>query len=188
MFLVDTSRANREWDDIVKHVHGLIARHGGQVTKSEKWAERRLAYPILGRKRATYILVHFEGEGAGLAALQRDCQLSDVVLRVLIIRDEKRAAPPSAADEAAGPVVETAGTPDAEAPAEPQPQAEAAPDADEAGPDAETPSDAAADADAEEPAPEAEAPDAPAPEPDAPDPDAEADAGDADAEEKTEDS
>jgi len=92
MFLVDTSRANREWDEVVKHIHGLIKRNGGEISKSEKWAERRLAYPILGRKRATYILVHFEGDGSGIASLQRDCQLSEVVLRVLIVRDERGAA------------------------------------------------------------------------------------------------
>jgi len=88
MFLVDSNRAGRDWAGITDHIHGIITRHGGEIVNSEKWDERKLAYPVKGHSRATYILIHFNGVPAKLQPMLRDLQLSDNVLRVLILRDE----------------------------------------------------------------------------------------------------
>jgi ribosomal protein S6 len=88
MFLVDSNRAGQDWSGVTEHVHGVIRRHGGEIVNSEKWDERKLAYPVQGHARATYILVHFNAPPAAIAPALADFQISDLVLRVLILRDE----------------------------------------------------------------------------------------------------
>jgi small subunit ribosomal protein S6 len=88
MFLVDANRAGQDWNSVTEHVHGIIKRHNGEIVNSEKWDERKLAYPIKGHARATYILIHFNAPPASIEPMLADIQISDVVLRVLVLRDE----------------------------------------------------------------------------------------------------
>ncbi len=88
MFLVSTGEANRDWDDLLAHIHGLLERHGAKVLHTMKWDERRLAYEVEKQSRGVYILVHFEAAGDAIQLIQRDCQLSRRILRLLITVDE----------------------------------------------------------------------------------------------------
>jgi len=56
------------------------------VIAMRKWDERRLAYEIDKQKRGTFLLVYFEAETSRLAGLERDCNLSDVLLRTMVTR------------------------------------------------------------------------------------------------------
>ena len=88
MFLLNNSKANKDWEAVAAHVHGILERHGVNIKKSQKWGERKLAYDISGQKRGTYMLVHFEAKGDAIAAIRRDAGLSDTILRTLIVIDE----------------------------------------------------------------------------------------------------
>ena len=50
MFLLDSTKAAAAWDDTVKHVHDILAKHNSEIVASRQWDERRLAYPISGHK------------------------------------------------------------------------------------------------------------------------------------------
>jgi len=86
MFLVDPADA-AAWDDLSKHLAGMLERHGGEVIGLTRWDERKLAYPVEGRKRGTYVLSFFGlKNGDAISLIERDCQLSDKVLRALVLR------------------------------------------------------------------------------------------------------
>ena len=89
MFLLDSSQASKDkgWDAVTAHVHAVLERHGAQIVKSNKWGERKLAYEIARQKRGTYMLVHFNAEGAAIGRIRRDTGLSDIILRALILVD-----------------------------------------------------------------------------------------------------
>ncbi len=70
----------------VAHVRQLMEKHGATILALRKWDERRLAYEIQGQKRGLYILVYFKAPGDQLGHIERDCNLSEKVLRVLILR------------------------------------------------------------------------------------------------------
>ena len=73
-------------------MHGLATKHGGEILASNKWGDRKLAYEIGGHKRGAYLLVYFKAETTALTAIGREAELSDIVLRSVIIRVE--AVPP----------------------------------------------------------------------------------------------
>jgi len=158
MFVLDDARANEQWDAVANEVRGLLEKHNAEVFSCDRWDERRLAYPIKGRTRAVYLLARFTAPGEALAALERDCQLNETILRVLFTRDIKderllkqglydpRAADQPKEEEAAEETQAEATAPAAETAAPAAESEETAP-TEEAAPAAEEP--------APEPAPEA---------------------------------
>jgi small subunit ribosomal protein S6 len=85
MFLFDPASAI-EWSNVEAEMKRLMDRAQAQIVVMRRWDERRLAYEINGRKRACYVLVYFRAAGDKINALERDVQLSEHVLRCLILR------------------------------------------------------------------------------------------------------
>jgi small subunit ribosomal protein S6 len=81
-------------------VKGMIERHQGEILVIKKWDERKLAYEIKGQKRGLYIIAYFTAPGAAVAQIERDVNLSDEVLRVMVTdashlnKDEMEAVEP----------------------------------------------------------------------------------------------
>ena len=85
MFLLDNQAVRTDWGQAKAAITDALAKHGASVRTARRWDERRLAYPIKGRKRATYLLTYFEQEGARSEALRRDLEIDERVLRYLIL-------------------------------------------------------------------------------------------------------
>ncbi len=86
MFVLDSAKVAVNWDDSVKAVHDILAKHNAEIVASRQWDERRLAYPVEGHKKGTYFLAFFRAEGESLKEIEADCRLSEVVLRDLILK------------------------------------------------------------------------------------------------------
>ena len=86
MFLLDSAKVAVSWDDSVKHVHDILTKHHSEIVASRQWDERRLAYPVEGHKKGTYLLTYFKAEGPALKEIVADCHLSDLILRELILK------------------------------------------------------------------------------------------------------
>src|SRR5437016_1209678 len=83
MFLFGSQAAN-EVDGAITAVRGIIERHGGEILVLKKWDERKLAYEIKRQKRGVFIIAYYRGPGASVSAIERDVNLSEEILRVLI--------------------------------------------------------------------------------------------------------
>ncbi|HKI16745.1 MAG TPA: 30S ribosomal protein S6 [Isosphaeraceae bacterium] len=86
MFLLDSTKAATAWEDTVKHVHDILTKHHSEIVASRQWDERRLAYPVEGHKKGTYLLTYFKTESANLKDIAADCRLSDIILRDLLLK------------------------------------------------------------------------------------------------------
>lgn len=71
------------------HIVEILQRAGAEIISLKKWDERRLAYEIKGNKRGVYFLVYFRANGAKLAQIERDCNLSEKMLRAMITRADQ---------------------------------------------------------------------------------------------------
>lgn len=89
LFLIDNARASMEWENVVKHIHDILQKNGAEILKTEKWGEKKLAYKIKGHKRGTYLLIHFNAKNTAIVMIKRDFQLSDYIIRSLLVRDDK---------------------------------------------------------------------------------------------------
>lgn len=89
MFLLDNQAVRADWAAAKAAVTGALAKHGAQVKTARRWDERRLAYTIKGRKRATYLLTYFEQDADGAHTLRRDLEIDERILRYLITATEE---------------------------------------------------------------------------------------------------
>lgn len=144
MFLASQAAA-ASFGDLVAHINHLLERTNADVLAMKKWDDRRLAYEIDKQKRGVYILAYISCPTDMVAHLERDVQISDQVMRVLItsaehLTDEevkahddrtgldteaKLRAEQGDAAEAEGSSKVRLGAPEQAAPAAPAPEAEA---------------------------------------------------------------
>ena len=66
----------------------LIAENGTVIEKNE-WGMKRLAYPIQFLNEGYYVLVNFSSEPQFIAELERVYNITDTVLRSIVIKKEK---------------------------------------------------------------------------------------------------
>lgn len=86
MFILDSAKTAVSWDDAVQQVHDVLTKHDAEIVATRHWDERRLAYPIEGQKKGTYLLTFFRADGSKLSDIEADYRHSDLVLRDLILR------------------------------------------------------------------------------------------------------
>ncbi len=83
MFLLDNDVVREGWDGAKALVTGALDKHKATILSARRWDERRLAYPIKGRHRATYLLAYYQIPNEELAGLRREFDLSEKVMRYL---------------------------------------------------------------------------------------------------------
>ena len=112
MFLVEPDIA-ADWEAAKGMVQRIMDRAKANMLSCRLWDERRLAYPINKHKRAVYVLCHFRAHGSAISGIERDVQLSEHLLRVLVLRadhitdeelEEIKAMPESRVQPAPAPV------------------------------------------------------------------------------------
>lgn len=90
MFILDSNRYGRDPAAVSGQIDEVIGKAGGTILVSRLWEERRLAYPIKGHRKGTYWLTYFRLEATELAGIERQCRLSDSILRVLFLKVDPR--------------------------------------------------------------------------------------------------
>lgn len=105
MLLVDPTVAAREWNRVVEEIDRIVKRNEATVLQVTKWGERKLCYPVRRNNRGTYVLAYFAAPPGALAKIKADFQLSEIVLRSLLVahEGELRKEPPKDF-ETAGPL------------------------------------------------------------------------------------
>jgi small subunit ribosomal protein S6 len=88
MFLLDNQVVREDWKKAKAIVSDTIEKHGGKVTTLRRFDERKLAYTIRRRNRGTFFLAYFEIPGGAIPAMRRDLELSERVLRYLMLAVE----------------------------------------------------------------------------------------------------
>lgn len=86
MFLLNQQAVAADFNAAIEHVRDILNRAEAEIIQLSKWDERKLAYEIKNQKRGMYVLAYFKARASQIANIDRDCNLSEQVLRSLIIR------------------------------------------------------------------------------------------------------
>jgi small subunit ribosomal protein S6 len=121
MFLVDSALATADWEGTLAFVENILKRADAEVVAIRKWGERKLAYDIDHKTRGTYIMAYFKADGRRITGIEKDVQLSEKIMRVLILGTEKRPPQMIEADIKGEPRIEPEGFRERE---EPEPRRE----------------------------------------------------------------
>jgi len=87
MFLFPQS-ATANLQEAIDHVKDLLDKSGATIINFSKWDDRRLAYEIEGNKRGVYFLVYFNAPTSTMSDLERRCNQSEQLLRMMVTKAE----------------------------------------------------------------------------------------------------
>lgn len=90
MFILDAGKYSRDPAGLAQQINDLIAQFGGTVLAARLWDERKLAYPIKGHKKGVYWLTYFRMPGDNLTPFERQCEITDDILRKLVLKVDER--------------------------------------------------------------------------------------------------
>jgi len=102
LFLVDSADAAADWSGTIGAIEKVLSRAEAEVVSLKKWDERKLAYDIKGRGRGTYILSYFKCGPDKITSIERDVQLSEQIIRVMILTTDRMGEDDISKDTPAG--------------------------------------------------------------------------------------
>ncbi|MBA7708064.1 30S ribosomal protein S6 [subsurface metagenome] len=76
------------FDSVIDNVSRFITENGGTISSVERWGKRRLAYPIRHFMEGNYVVTQFKLKPALTKELEASLQISEEVLRHLLLRIE----------------------------------------------------------------------------------------------------
>ena len=88
MFLLDASESAKNWSELESHVGTLLSKNQARLEYGERWPDQKLAYPVKGIRKGTYYLTYFRAATTSIDELRRDAELSEHVLRLLVVQEE----------------------------------------------------------------------------------------------------
>jgi small subunit ribosomal protein S6 len=89
MFLIDSAQAGANWDGIITAITKIMEKVKAEIVSIRKWDDRKLAYSVDGKTRGTYILCYFKADGRKIRDIEKAVQLSEQIMRVLILNAER---------------------------------------------------------------------------------------------------
>ncbi len=91
IFVVDAALEEEAIAGVVEKFKTLIGE-AGEIESVDEWGKRRLAYPIDYKTEGYYVLVNFSAKPDFPLELERVYNITDGILRSIIIKkDEKKA-------------------------------------------------------------------------------------------------
>ncbi len=84
IFVVNPSLNEEETKQVVERFTSLIGENG-EISKTDEWGKRRLAYPIQDFTEGYYVYVSFQSKPDFPAELDRIYKITDAIIRSIIV-------------------------------------------------------------------------------------------------------
>jgi small subunit ribosomal protein S6 len=92
MLVLRPDTADDRVQQVLDRITRGIAASDGQIVKVSPWGRRRLAYPISSYREGSYFIVVFEAPSEAIEELERSINITEEVMRHLVIRIERPAS------------------------------------------------------------------------------------------------
>lgn len=89
VFVVNPEFTEEAAKGMLEKFSGLIAENGGVVGKVDEWGKKKLAYLIDDYAEGYYYVVEFEAPAKLPAELERVFNITDGILRSIVVKLEK---------------------------------------------------------------------------------------------------
>lgn len=85
MYIINPTVLEEGREALIANVNQLLESNSAKIEKTEKWGERKLAYPIDKKKSGFYVLTTFEIDGANLKEVESKLNITENVMRYMIV-------------------------------------------------------------------------------------------------------
>ena len=86
MYIINPTVLEEGRETLIAEVNELLQANGATIAKTEKWGERKLAYPIEKKKSGFYVLTTFEIDGVKLAEVEAKLNIIESVMRYIVVK------------------------------------------------------------------------------------------------------
>ena len=86
VLIISPEVVDEQLETKVDNIGRFITERGGSISSVEQWGKRKLAYPIKHFAEGSYVLIKFQFQPALCQQLEASLQISEDVLRHLVIR------------------------------------------------------------------------------------------------------
>lgn len=86
MYIINPTVLEEGREALIAEVNELLQANGATIAKTEKWGERKLAYPIEKKKSGFYVLTTFEIDGVKLAEVEAKLNIMESVMRYIVVK------------------------------------------------------------------------------------------------------
>ena len=90
MLIFDSALDENIINDEVSKITAIIEKSNGNVTKTDFWGIKKLAYPIKHQENGFYVLICFSCTTSVLPELDRINKINDKVLRHMIVKSNEK--------------------------------------------------------------------------------------------------
>ena len=88
ILIISPEVKEEDFDTTLDKVSRFITEKGGTISEVERWGKRKLAYPIKRFLEGNYVLTRFNWKSGLSKELESNLQISEEVLRHLLIKSE----------------------------------------------------------------------------------------------------
>jgi small subunit ribosomal protein S6 len=96
VFIARQDLSPAQVETLTGDVSTILKKQGAQVTKTEQWGLRTLAYRIKKNKKGHYVLLNIDGPADSIQEMERTMRINEDVLRYMTIRVDALEEGPSA--------------------------------------------------------------------------------------------
>lgn len=89
MFIIKPGLDEAGTKAVIDKFLNLLKEMGSEIESVEEWGMRRLAYEVEKLREGYYVLVNFSAETDAVEELQRVFNISDDILKYIVINKEK---------------------------------------------------------------------------------------------------
>lgn len=89
--IINAALDDEQIEAVVAKITGIITDGGGEISETEKWGRKRLAYTINKNRIGYYVIYRYEAPVELIAEFERLLKIDESVVRFLTIRLEKEA-------------------------------------------------------------------------------------------------
>ncbi len=86
VMIISPEVPEEELETVIDKVSDLIVSKGGEMGQIDRWGKKKMAYPIAKFKEGNYVLSKFKFEPGMTAELESDINISETILRHMLIR------------------------------------------------------------------------------------------------------
>ncbi|MDX8336430.1 MULTISPECIES: 30S ribosomal protein S6 [Cetobacterium] len=88
MFIINPTILEEGREAVITKVNNILTVAGATILKSEKWGERKLAYPIDKKKTGFYVLTTLEMDGTKLTEVESKLNITEEVMRYIVVKND----------------------------------------------------------------------------------------------------
>lgn len=96
VFIARQDISSAQAETLAETYSQMIAENGGQVTKTEHWGLKTLAFRMNKNRKGHYVLFNIDAPSAAVLEMERNMRINEDVLRYMSIRVDEHEEGPSA--------------------------------------------------------------------------------------------